>query len=346
MKLVYKILLGLVGVIVLAIAGAFVFGEREMNVERSVVIKAPKPLVYDLVNTLKNWELWSPWHDLDPNMKLTYEGPASGVGASYSWSSKQDNVGSGKLTITAATETIIDNSIDFGDQGTGFSRYTFTPEGDGVKVSWSMKSDMGNFPLIWYFTGVFSDMVAKDFERGLGNLSRVADSLVKVNAASAGSNTGNYKVYTSKVPQRTAFTVRLTCKMAEMSQQLGMAYGGIGKTMQEQGLQQGGAPFAIYYVAEPANDKWEFDAGIPIAGNKNGKTLDNVKAVTLPAADVAVIDYYGKYEEMEPAHNALNDWIKANGKTIVGAPWEEYITDPMTEKDPAKWLSKIYYPIK
>ena len=32
-------------------------------------------MVYDQVNTLKNWENWSPWHKIDKGMKLTYSGP-------------------------------------------------------------------------------------------------------------------------------------------------------------------------------------------------------------------------------------------------------------------------------
>ena len=39
----------------------------------------------------------SPLGKLDPNMQKTFEGPAAGVGQSYSWSGKE--AGRGKLTI-------------------------------------------------------------------------------------------------------------------------------------------------------------------------------------------------------------------------------------------------------
>jgi effector-binding domain-containing protein len=43
------------------------------------------------------------------------------------------------------------------------------------------------------------------------------------------------------------------------------------------------------------------------------------------------------------AHTACLAWLKEHGKTARSAPFEEYVSDPATEKDPSKWLTKVYY---
>src|SRR5256885_13800906 len=69
------------------------------RVARSVVIAAPPDAVFPHMNELKKWEAWNPWGKADPNMKLTYGGPASGVGANYSWAGNRE-AGAGRATIT------------------------------------------------------------------------------------------------------------------------------------------------------------------------------------------------------------------------------------------------------
>ncbi|ALO14213.1 Transcriptional regulator, effector-binding domain/component [Salinivirga cyanobacteriivorans] len=34
------------------------------------------------------------------------------------------------------------------------------------------------------------------------------------------------------------------------------------------------------------------------------------------------------------------------GLEAAGSPWEVYLTDPQTEKDTSKWLTKMYQPVK
>src|SRR5262245_65896839 len=57
----------------------------EFHVARTASVAAPAEAVFAQVNELKKWEAWSPWAKIDPAMKQTYEGPATGTGASSRW---------------------------------------------------------------------------------------------------------------------------------------------------------------------------------------------------------------------------------------------------------------------
>ena len=56
-------------------------------------------------------------------------------------------------------------------------------------------------------------------------------------------------------------------------------------------------------------------------------------------------DYYGAYEEMEPAYKDLETYMKMNDLEKTGDILEFYITDPVDELDTTKWLTHIVYPI-
>ena len=71
----------------------------EFKVERSATIAAPPATVFDQVNDFHKWEAWSPWAKLDPNAKVTFEGPPSGTGTIMTWDGN-DKVGQGKMTLT------------------------------------------------------------------------------------------------------------------------------------------------------------------------------------------------------------------------------------------------------
>ncbi|MBK7967170.1 MAG: hypothetical protein IPK10_19115 [Bacteroidetes bacterium] len=86
------------------------------------------------------------------------------------------------------------------------------------------------------------------------------------------------------------------------------------------------------------------DACIPVT--QAGKTVGNIQSGKYAGGNMLVVSYYGSYEGSGAGHNAANEYAKANNLEVIGAPWEKYVTDPMTEKDSTKWLTEICYPVK
>jgi effector-binding domain-containing protein len=339
MSLLKKIGLGFLGFIALLIVVGFMLPGKT-HVERSLVIKASAEPVFQQVNTLKNWEKWSPWHQIDPKMKLAYEGPEAGVGAKYIWTSNDDQVGNGTLTIKESTPNqFIKTAMDFGEMGTGFANYKFETVADGTKVTWSMDSNCDDMPWQYYLPSkymcLFMDgLVGKDFEKGLNNLKKVVESQPQVIASA-------YKVEEKSVPATQALTIKTSCKPDQISKSLGECYGEISAYMKKNKLEFAGQPFAIYHKYGPQGV--EMEAGIPVA--KAGKSSGRIQAKELKAGPVAMVAHYGKYEDSEKAHAFVDSWLTQNKKQVTGSPWEVYVTDPAKEKDPNKWLTEVYYPL-
>ena len=147
------------------------------RVERAAVIKAPPAKVFALIDDFHQWAGWSPWEKLDPSMKRSHSGAASGKGAVYAWEGNGD-VGAGRMEIletTAPSRVLI--RLDFMKpfEATNTAEYTIQPEGEATRVTWAM---YGPAPFLSKLMQVFvsmDKMIGKDFEQGLANLKALAE---------------------------------------------------------------------------------------------------------------------------------------------------------------------------
>ena len=178
MKLVKNVLLILVAFILLAVVISF-FLSGKVHVERSLAVKADHQVIFDQVNTIKNWDNWQPWNKMDPNWKVEYFGPPSGIGAGYKWQSANKNVGSGQITIMTSTPDSIVVEMNFGEMGISYGKYIFTKEGDSYLVKQTIDSDMGSNPMAKYMGLMMDKMIGKEFEKGLHSIKEIAESAPK-----------------------------------------------------------------------------------------------------------------------------------------------------------------------
>ena len=61
------------------------------HVERSTTIAAAPEKISPLLNDFHNWDQWSPWAKLDPNMRVTLQRGACGTGSHLSMGGKQQS---------------------------------------------------------------------------------------------------------------------------------------------------------------------------------------------------------------------------------------------------------------
>jgi opacity protein-like surface antigen len=179
-----KILLGaLLAIVLIAVVFSVVVAMQppHYQIERSTTINAPQAVVFAQVNDFHKWEAWSPWMKIDPAMKSTYSGSASGNGAMYSWAGNSD-VGEGRMTITESRPSdLIKIKLDFLKPfaATNATEFNFTSQGDQTVVKWNMSGEK-NF-LMKAFTLIMDmdKMIGNDFEKGLSQLKTVSESAAR-----------------------------------------------------------------------------------------------------------------------------------------------------------------------
>src|SRR5581483_1922800 len=161
-------------------AGLFAFAATRPDdflIQRSAAIKAPPEKIFAIINDFSNWPSWSPWQHLDPAMKVTNSGPASGKGAVSQWDGNS-KVGAGRTEITLSDPpSRITMALDMSRpvEAHNIVEYALQYKGDTTTVTWTMR---GARPLLAKAVGLFIDcdaMVGKDFEAGLANLKALAE---------------------------------------------------------------------------------------------------------------------------------------------------------------------------
>jgi hypothetical protein len=158
---------------------------NEFFVSRQVTIAAPADQIFPHVNELRNWEAWNPWAPLDPNCKMTYQGPPSGVGASYSWSGN-NKIGAGRNTITESQPNeLVRFRLEFQKPmtATNTAEFTFEPDGANTVVTWTM-SGKCNLPGKLFGLILNCDkMCGNQFEKGLAKMKSLVEATPSVLAA-------------------------------------------------------------------------------------------------------------------------------------------------------------------
>lgn len=156
------------GVFILALILLSFLFPSSIQVERDVKIDAPMFRVWDQVNDLRNWEKWSPWKRMDPAMVMTFSNPPVGAKAFYKWESNDKRLGKGTLTITdVQPEQSITTELVFDGRGRESSQFAFKHDGQGVRLTWSMKMHVGSMPWHRYFGAMMKGELKKQFDEGL-----------------------------------------------------------------------------------------------------------------------------------------------------------------------------------
>ena len=151
----------------------------DFEVVRSTTIAVPRAQVHDLINDFRSWRAWSPWEDIDPDLKREYSGAESGVGARYAWEGNR-KAGKGNMEIVDDKPGRVELRLTFEKPWKATNRVLFDlePAGeDGTAVSWRMSGTTKGVAAL--FGKVFSmdRMVGKDFEKGLERLKARAEAV-------------------------------------------------------------------------------------------------------------------------------------------------------------------------
>jgi hypothetical protein len=155
--------------------------EDDYRVERSAKISASQAALFNQVNDLHEFQTWNPWGKIDPNVKITYEGPQAGVGSVYKWVGNSE-VGEGKMTITESRPNeLVKMRLDFYEPfaGTADSEFTMKPEGGQTVLTWSMvgKKNFMSKAISMFMS--MDKMIGGQFEKGLTDLKLKAEGTAK-----------------------------------------------------------------------------------------------------------------------------------------------------------------------
>lgn len=141
------------------------------SVERSLVVDAAPDSVHRILRRPRAWRAWMPW----PETGATFEGPAAGPGAAFSWDDR--TYGRGRFTVVASDPprslryevSVEDGSVDV--EG----RIRLEPADGGTRIRWSESGNFGWNPLLGWTALTVEERQGRALEQALGALKGVVE---------------------------------------------------------------------------------------------------------------------------------------------------------------------------
>jgi len=138
-----------------------------------------------------------------------------------------------------------------------------------------------------------------------------------------------------------ALAIRGKLSFAEIPGKMPGFFEEICRFIEEKQIPVVGPPFAYYYAWD--DKETELEVGLPVGPGVKGE--GRIQPTTLPGGRVVTGTHVGPYEKLAESYGTMTEWMKAHGLTPADRMWETYLTDPDVEKDQAKHVTEMFWPV-
>lgn len=171
----------LLGVAATGVVGLFVVAALRptaFHLERSTTIAASRADIFRILRDLRRYDEWSPYANLDPSQRSTFEGDTANVGGSFAWEGS-NKVGAGKMTLARITpDEEVELVLEFFRPFPAVNKvlWTLADAGGGdTRMTWTMEGQNDTVFSRAFSLVMMERMVGKSFEDGLAKLKAVAE---------------------------------------------------------------------------------------------------------------------------------------------------------------------------
>ncbi len=332
----YLFLLLLLSLVALSIFIATQKGD--FTVERSKVINSPKSALFNYVNDYRNWEDFGSWAVENPEIKPTYPQNTIGKGASYSW---EDETGSGDIkTIFVKENDSISQKMNY--KGTTSDMFwSFKDTIGGTKVTWRTKGKMSFLLKIFTaFNGGAEKFFGTIYEKSLTNLDKTLDYEINT-----------YAVKVDGLVKKTEIFYlhqTFTSKISNVLKNFKIVTPQIINFCENNNITVSGKPFVLYHTYDLTNYLAKISICIPIRDEIHTAEGSDILSGKLAAFEAVKTTLTGDYSHREKAISKSTQYFNTN-KLVPDATFshlEIYAIGKTEIKNPSKWVTEIYYPIK
>jgi effector-binding domain-containing protein len=337
MRTIKYLILAIVFVVILgAIVGLFLPSEIKMS--RSIEVDRDSATVYKVVNSMKQFNHWSPWAEKDPDAVYTYSGPESGVGSKMTWKGNAQVDQGYQIILESSLNQMVKTELSFGSSDRqAIATVTLEEIADNkTKVHWLFEMNAGSNILKRYSGLAIEDLLAPDFELGLNKLKEHVESLPLF----------DYSMISIESLKATpVYAIRISKDISsdQMAEGVGLAYSKILDFLSENQLPFSGAPLVI--SEQEDDNSYQLIAALPVEQHLPESGTDEVLALTLPEGKVIQMIHKGSYDTLPKSYEKLNAYVFQNQLRVRGNSWESYESDPVlvAEKD---LITHIYLPVE
>ncbi len=178
--MILKISLSLVAIVILAVIVLILRAPKSYKVTRSILITATPVDIFSYANNPRTMQEWNPFTMDDPTLKMTYSGPAEGIGAQSAWDGNS-NTGKGTATVIESVmykKVSVRLEFEKPFKGTNHGEYLLEEKGTSTLFTWSLYEE-SFVPRVLSQIINLDKIIGDQFERGLAKLKTIVESKEK-----------------------------------------------------------------------------------------------------------------------------------------------------------------------
>ena len=322
----------IIALTVLTVAALFYLLPNVALIEQSLEIRATPDKVFELINRPEKWTEWyTPLKDTS-GVKIRFIGTSKGKGAGMKWTANNPEIATGIMNIrNSKNNRNVTAVVTINDKRSDVMTFKMRPVGmDASMLTITARLKFRQDSILHYLRLMFDRTDELHLIDYLENIDEIANSA-----------TDGIEVYLQRVEPFSYIGVKDSCRLEDVSYRMEDMYNELLIFGARTGIDMTARPVVIYQ--QLTEKKVVFEIGIPVF--ENVSVSGRIRYTTMQGGDHAVAYYYGSYDTLEDGHNAVQQWMMRYRRKLAGYPWELYETDPTTEPDPNKWLTRIYYPV-
>ncbi|GAB1418527.1 hypothetical protein MASR2M12_12920 [Bacteroidales bacterium] len=306
------------------------FMKDEAETSQSVLIRTNTQTVFRMVNSLQNWEQWSPFYEGESDLQSVFSGPSRGVGNAHRW---QGSANSGEQKIIRSEPyRLIQCGLDMGSFANATDEWRFEDTAGGVKVTWTLRLSHLSYPFHRYFGYFLESTMSPLQKKGLEKLRELAENMPR--AADV--------ILVDNAP-----VLGLSCQAQapadSMPQAMGQAWKILTNAMKTSRISAEGPPFALIRRDEKAGNT-SFRVVFPIA--EEAKEQEGISLFRFEGGRMAMSRFYGGHKYLEHVQQDILEYMADFGLQPAGNVFlERYEVGPLDTADSSQWITDVFCPV-
>ena len=344
----------LIVVVIFVVIGLFLPSKRFYS--HSIETNRPMSTVNDLFNSFSRFKDWNPLLRYDPRARTEISGPESGVGAKFSYQSRDKIIGTGSWEIV---ESVPGERIRYkltgptrGNNKTMTLKFERTGQNNkNVRITQEYRVDYG-WDLLGRYAGLYvTRNVGDDVKRGLDKFSGLLATIPRFDYT---QHPGEFAFVDVPATDALIVSPASTRNNDEIMTVMHNQVSWFEKVMEANNLVANG-PLRVV-TTEFTTDSYAFDVVQPVrradapegavAGEKLELTLEGpVNYVQIPARRTATTTHVGPAPGLARVRDLLRAWAMTHGADTDDRPYEEYL-DGVSGMLDEEAQFKVYWPVK
>lgn len=306
-----KWLSGLVIILLLAVAGIYIFIPSALTISEPVMLRATERGTLRYLGDAAKWEKWWPGKK-ESNSRFSYEEhiyllPAQSFNPIQLWiQHKQDTVNSSISILPIRT--------------------------DSVALIWQTELSAGGNPIKKFTSYLHAKKLKSEMEVILSNFRLFIEN--------------PDKVYTIRIE-----VAKVKDTMLVSTKEVSTAYPSISSIYKliarlKEYIQKEGATetnYPMLNIRPLGDDNFETMVAIPV--NKLLKGNETIFTRRMVAGNILITEVKGGQHRIDKALAELEVYLNDHQRASPAIPFESLITDRSKESDTTKWVTRIYYPV-